>query len=152
MYNLPCGADNEIYFLESGSTVLITDILSLQVHYKDNALHQLLCVTTLVSVGSVCHECIRQYQPSHLNYTYTFCIQVKESNGIICLMDFSHKISAAQKHKHKHASITYKLTVVQMFPLDVHCSLLGCSNHQLNRSGRQKLEYLKPFSTADNLG
>lgn len=36
MYTLPCGADNEIYFFGSGSTVL-KDILSLQVHYKDNA-------------------------------------------------------------------------------------------------------------------
>lgn len=37
MYTLPCGADNEIYFFGSGSTVLMTDILSLQVQYKDNA-------------------------------------------------------------------------------------------------------------------
>lgn len=35
VYTLPCGADNEIYFFGSGSTVLIIDILSL--HYKDNA-------------------------------------------------------------------------------------------------------------------
>lgn len=56
---------------------------------------------------------------------------------------------------HSHAFITYEPKVLQMFPLDVHCTLLCCSNHRMNRIGRvtfrSKLEYLKPFKTANNL-
>lgn len=93
-------------FFGSGSTVLITDILSLQISWQKQCQHlgitifmakyQYLWTLFLwVPVGSLCHECITTCIGLYIwflncsSYLLVFYIQVEEKYGIICLMDWT---------------------------------------------------------------
>lgn len=135
-----------IIFFGSGSTVLITDVLSPYVHYKDNAFEMQapaserhnFTATYLVILNNI------SYSLSWIRESWMYWYWSLNTHLYLLVFSIQEEISAAQKTTNlierseddwSWPPLTgIRNQVVQMFSLDAQCTLLCCSNHCLNRT------------------